>query len=327
MPDDGRASSEEIRTLGALGTEVLCRPWTSDLPHWLRANGGELHAIMLCRHTVAGQYVALARKLAPQARLLFDTVDLHFLREQRAAELSGNASMARQAQASRKSELALIAQCDVTFVVSQHERALLAAEAPDASVQLLSNIHEIHGCQRPHELRKDFVFIGGFGHPPNADAVRWIATAILPALRAQLPEARVHVLGDIPDAVRRELHMPGLELHGRVPDLAPWLTSAMASLAPLRFGAGVKGKINMAMSYGLPVIATPLAVEGMHLEQGRNVLLADTAEDFARAARDLQHDGELWRRLSAASIDNVKQHFSSRLAYETLERALVPTSY
>jgi glycosyltransferase involved in cell wall biosynthesis len=232
--------------------------------------------------------------------------------------------MARQAQASRKSELALIEQCDVTFVVSQHEQTLLVAQLPRANVELLSNIHDIHGCRQPHAARKDFVFIGGFGHPPNADAVRWIATEILPALRKQLPSARVHILGDLPDATRIELHTPGLELHGRVPDLAPWLDGALASLAPLRFGAGVKGKINMAMSYGVPVIATPLAVEGMHLEQGRDVLLADTAEGFAQAARALQQDADLWTRLSAASIENVKRHFSPRLAGEALERALGP---
>lgn len=80
----------------------------------------------------------------------------------------------------------------------------------------------------------------------------------------------------------------------------------------------------MAMSYGVPVIATPVAVEGMHLIQDHDVLLADTAEAFARAAHQLQQDGDLWQRLSLASIDNVKRHFSSRLAYEALERALAP---
>jgi O-antigen biosynthesis protein len=327
LPDDGRASDEEIRALGALGTEVLCRPWVSDLPHWLRAHGHELRAVMLCRHTVAGQYASLVRKLAPRARLLFDTVDLHFLREQRAAELSGSASMARQAQASRRSELGLIEQCDVTFVVSLHEQALLAAQLPGARVELLSNIHETHGSRHAREARRDFVFIGGFGHPPNADAVRWIATEILPALRKQLPDAQVHVLGDMPHTARIELQAPGLHLHGRVPDLAPWLDGALASLAPLRFGAGVKGKINMAMSYGVPVIATPLAVEGMHLQQGQDVLLADTAAEFAQMAQQLQQDSELWTRISAASIDNVKRHFSSHLAYEALERALGPASH
>lgn len=322
LPDDGRASDEEICALGALGIEVLGQPWVPDLPDWLREHGRELHAVMLCRHTVAGQYASLVRKYAPQARLLFDTVDLHFLREQRAAEHSGNAAMGRQATLSRRSELALIAQCDVTFVVSPHEQALLAAELPQAKVALLSNIHEVHGRREPYAARRDLVFIGGFGHPPNADAIRWIAKDILPALRARLPDIRVHVLGDLPDAIRAELVTPGLELHGRVPDLAPWLDSALASLAPLRFGAGVKGKLNMAMSYGVPVIATPIAVEGMQLQNGVDVLVASDALAMAEAVARLAQDSVLWSALSDHGLANVATHFSATAAAATLDRAL-----
>src|SRR6185312_7476160 len=129
--------------LGALGCEVLCKPETANLPDWLRRHGQELRAVMLCRHTVAGQYAALVRRHAPQARLLFDTVDLHFLREQRAAELTANAQLRHHAAATQHSELALIAAADVSFVVSPHERALLATLAPTAYVELLSNIHDV----------------------------------------------------------------------------------------------------------------------------------------------------------------------------------------
>jgi glycosyltransferase involved in cell wall biosynthesis len=285
-------------------------------------HGSSLHAVILCRHTVAGQYAALVREHAPQARLVFDTVDLHFLREQRAAELSGSAAMARQAQASRRSELALIEQCDVTFVVSSHERSLLASELPHARIELLSNIHEIHGCGRPFAERKDLVFIGGFGHPPNADAVHWISQEILPRLREQIPDIRVHVLGDIPNSARRELATPGLELHGRVPDLSPWLESCVASLAPLRFGAGVKGKINMAMSYGVPVIATTLAVEGMQLEHERDVLVADDGAAFVQAVVSLRQSEAIWTSLSERGLENVRRHFSAEAAAATLRRTL-----
>ncbi|MHA6204587.1 glycosyltransferase [Dyella soli] len=322
LPDDGRATDNEIRSLGALGTEVLSRPWVSELPHWLIEHGRDLHAVILCRHTVAGQYASLVRKHAPKSRLLFDTVDLHFLREQRAAELSGSATMAHQAKSSRKSEVALIEQCDVTFVVSPHEQALLAAELPHARVEVLSNIHEVHGCHRPFAERRDLVFIGGFGHPPNADAIRWIATDILPALRARLPDIRIHVLGDIPDSARSELATPGLALHGRVPDLAPWLEGALASLAPLRFGAGVKGKINMAMSYGVPVIATPLAVEGMQLRDGQDVLVAQDAPAFVESVVRLSSSESLWNELSMQGLENVRNHFSAAAADATLHRAL-----
>ncbi|HEV2678984.1 MAG TPA: glycosyltransferase [Rhodanobacter sp.] len=322
LPDDGHASNREIAALGALGCEVLSRPLVPALPRWLQRHGRELHAVILCRHTVAGQYAELVRRHAPQAKLLFDTVDLHFLREQRAAELGSSTTLARQAEASRRSELALIKQCDVTFVVSPHEQALLAQLLPQARVELLSNIHDVHGCRHPHAGRKDLVFIGGYGHPPNSDAIRWIASEILPQLREALPDIRMHVLGDLPDAVRHELTTPGLELHGRVADLAPWLDNCLASLAPLRFGAGVKGKINMSMSHGVPVIATTIAVEGMQLHDGVDVMVADDTAAFVNAVLRLQRDKALWRQLSGHGLDNVRQHFSVAAAAAVLHRVL-----
>jgi O-antigen biosynthesis protein len=322
-PDDGRASDAEIDSLGEAGTEVLCRPWTANIPQWLRQHGKDLTAVILSRHTVAGQYADLVRRYAPQATLIFDTVDLHYLREQRAARLSGNAALTRQSELSRRSELALIEQSDVTFVVSAHEQALLAAELPRARVELLSNIHDIHPRQRAHEGRKDLVFIGGYGHPPNADAMHWMARELLPALRQAIPGLRIHLLGDIPDNARHELTNAGMDVHGRVAELAPWFEACLASIAPLRFGAGVKGKINMAMSYGVPVIATPIAVEGMKLVDGEDVLVANDATAFVKAVASLIQDERLWTRLSEGGVANVEKHFSRQTAHEVLGRAIL----
>ncbi|MGA0588072.1 glycosyltransferase [Dyella sp. KRB-257] len=321
-PDDGRADDPDIDRLGALGCEVLRGADIGSLPDWLRRHGHRLHAVMLCRHTVAGQYADAVRRHAPQARLLFDTVDLHFLREERAAAHTGYDAMAQQAGQSRRSELALVERADVTFVVSPHEKALLAKLAPGARVDVLSNIHHVHEDIPGHADRRDLVFLGGAGHPPNVDALRWIAADILPRLRKALPDIRVHALGDMPDPLRRELDVPGLRLHGRVADLAPWLDGCLASLAPLRFGAGVKGKINMAMSHGVPVIATTLAVEGMQLQHDRDVLIADDADAFVDAVLRLRNDAILWDRLCASGMENIRRHFSPEQAAATLQRAL-----
>lgn len=322
LPDDGHASAQAIATLGALGCETLCRPAVPDLPRWLRRHGHALHAVILSRHTVAGQYLELVRRHAPQARLIFDTVDLHFLRESRAAALASSASLAHQAELSRRSELALVRQADVTFVVSPHEKTLLAELAPQARVEVLSNIHVLHGCRQPHASRRDLVFIGGHGHPPNSDAMQWLAQEILPSLRQAMPGIQLHVLGDVPDARQRDLAAPGLQFHGRVPELAPWLDTCLASLAPLRFGAGVKGKINMAMSHGVPVVATTLAIEGMQLSDGVDVLVADDAAAFVHAVQRLQVDQRLWQRLSENSLENVRRHFSPAAADAVLQRVL-----
>ncbi|WP_288126488.1 glycosyltransferase family 4 protein, partial [Thiomonas sp.] len=91
-------------------------------------------------------------------------------------------------------------------------------------------------------------------------------------------------------------------LHGRVADLGPWLESCRLSIAPLRFGAGVKGKLNTAMAHGLPVVATSVAAEAMHLQDGRDVLLADDAESFAAAIVRVYADAELWGALSAGGL-------------------------
>jgi glycosyltransferase involved in cell wall biosynthesis len=189
-------------------------------------------------------------------------------------------------------------------------------------VEVLSNIHEVHGCRQPHAPRRDLVFIGGHGHPPNSDAMEWLARGIMPALRQAMPDIQLHVLGEVPDARQRELAVPGLRFHGRVAELAPWLDACLASLAPLRFGAGVKGKINMAMSYGVPVIATTIAIEGMQLTDEVDVLVADDAAAFVRAVQRLQADETLWQRLSENGLENVRRHFSPAAADAVLHRVL-----
>lgn len=324
-PDDGRADDAAIRELGRLGVEVLARPWIDGLPSWLAREGSHISAAILCRHTVAHQYARLVRQHAPQATLIFDTVDLHFLREERAASSAASASMARQAEITRRQELRLIEQADVTFVVSDYERMLIASLLPDARVDLLSNIHEVYGRSNGHAGRRDLLFIGGFGHPPNTDAVRWMASDLLPALRAAVPDVNIFVAGDVPDKERRELEGAGLRMLGRVQDLEPLMSSALASIAPLRFGAGVKGKINMAMSFGLPVIGTTVAVEGMQLIDGHDVIVANTPDEVVRAYLHLLDNEADWLALSDSAIQNVRDHFSAHAARDALRHALLKT--
>lgn len=321
-PDDGRADDGEIRELGAMGVEMLVRPWVKSVPAWLAAHGKDILAAILCRHTVASQYAGFVRKYAPSAKLIFDTVDLHFLREERAAERSGNGALASQAAASRRQELDLIEKSDATFVVSEFERELLSRLLPDARVVLLSNIHDVYGRTMSHGGRRDLLFVGGYGHPPNADALHWLADEILPALREVSGDVRIFVAGDVPDSARQSLEQKGLDILGRVPDLTPLMNSVLASIAPLRFGAGVKGKINMSMSHGLPVIGSSVAVEGMRLVDGRDVLVADDARRFAAAYVQLASDEALWTSLSDHALQNVREHFSPEAARSALREAI-----
>jgi GT2 family glycosyltransferase len=322
MADNGQASAADLRTLGAIGVQVLCKPTVPSLSAWLKDEGPELDAVLLCRHYVADPNLSLVRRLAPRARLLFDTVDVHFLRERRAAEHTNNPALARRAAVSQQREFAIIRACHATFVVSTVELELLRRELPGANVQLLPNMHEVHGRKKSFEERRDLVFVGGFGHPPNVDAVQWLIDEIFPRIRSVRPEIGLHLIGQMPEATRQELQGNGVTAHGRVEDIDPWMDGCRIALAPLRYGAGVKGKVNTAMSHGLPVVATSIAAEGMFLVDGQNVLLGDDTDSFAAAVLRLYDDRELWLRLSDASLQNIREHFSPAIARATLEAAL-----
>ena len=249
--------------------------------------------------------------------MVFDSVDLHYVRERRSAELAGDATLARNAARTRALELDVVARSDVTTVVSADEAAVLAREAPGARVELLSNVHEIAGAGLPFAQRRDLVFVGGFRHPPNADGVRWFCEAVFPAVRARLPGVRFHCIGDGPPPEIQALsRREGVQVHGHVPDLAPYMDGCRIALAPLRYGAGVKGKINLSMAHGQPVVATSAAVEGMHLRDGHDVLVADDADAVVR----LYHDATLWMALSLNGHDNVARHFSGDAARGALRR-------
>ncbi|TCV95740.1 glycosyltransferase involved in cell wall biosynthesis [Luteibacter rhizovicinus] len=318
IADDDDAMPRDIARLAALGVEVH----RGNPAPWMREHGMALDAVMLCRLPVADQYVALTRRLAPKARIIFDTVDLHYVREDRAAALTSNAALARQAIRSRKRELDMVARADVTLVVSGKEREILAREAPQSRVELVSNIHRVAGRSQPFASRSGLLFVGGFGHPPNEDAVRWFAAEVLPLVRERDTSIVFHVVGDIDESTRHAIAQPGMIVHGRVNDLAPVLAQTRVSVAPLRFGAGVKGKVNQAMSHGLPVVLTTLAAEGMYLQDDIDALIADQAGAMADAIDRVYHDEALWMRLSDGGLENVRSHFSTERARETLRRAL-----
>ena len=311
VPANRSADGQYTAALQRMGVECWHAPHAARFPAWLREHGARFDVALVSRHYIAGEMLPLLRRYAPNARVLFDTVDLHYLRERRAAELAGDAAAMRAAMRTRDLELALIHEADATLVVSEVERALLAIDATGADVRVLSNLHRETPPGPAWSQRDGLLFVGGFRHPPNVDAVLWFAREVLPRIRAMRPMLEFHCVGgDVPPQIARLAELPGIRIHGHVPDLQPLLDGARVSIAPLRYGAGVKGKVNQAMAHGLPVVATTAAVEGMHLRDGKDVLVADDAAAFADSVLRLHGDEALWARLSANGRDNVARHFS-----------------
>lgn len=325
LPTRGLHGGAATEALQALGVEVWHAPFLDGVGSWLRTHGHRFHVVMLVRHHVARECLPLLRRHARQARTVFDTVDLHYLRERRGAELAGDPRRARSAEQTRASELAVMAATDVTLLVSAAEQQQLAVDAPRVKVELLSNLHEVAGHGRDWAQRQDIVFVGGFRHPPNLDAMRWFIGEVFPMIRARLPDIRFHCIGaDVPDSLRAlAATQDGVQVHGYVPDVVPWMEGCRIAVAPLRFGAGVKGKINLSMAHGQPVVATSCAAEGMYLRDGQDVLVADDARAFAAAVVRLHGDEALWRELSDNGLRNITRHFSMDAARETVARVFL----
>ena len=312
-----------VQALQQQGVEVQFHPYTSSLAMLLGERGGEFDLVLLSRHYVAARHMATVRAFAPRALIAFDTVDLHFLREERLADLDASRAARTAATAKRAEELALIRQADVTLVVSDVERDLLADLAPQAKVIVLSNIHDRHEHGRPFAQRAGLLFVGGFRHPPNTDAVLWYAKDVLPRIRTGLPGVKSYIVGADPPATIRSLATDDLVIAGFVPDLTPYLEGCRVSISPLRYGAGVKGKVNQAMSFGLPVVATTPSIEGMHLTPGSDVLVGDDPQAFADAVVFAYQDQALWERLAAGGRENVSRHFSREVAAAAIAELLM----
>ncbi|WP_445100687.1 glycosyltransferase [Lysobacter sp. F60174L2] len=325
VPDEGGTGSANADQLRASGIHVPRLRGSRDTAAWVRRHRRSLSSAILCRHHTAGHWLAFVRALAPQATIVFDTVDLHFLREGREAELHDDRRLRRRAESTRRRELGLVDQADTTWVVSSIERDLLLEIRPAADIRIVSNIIEEDTPGLPFEQRRDLLFVGGLRHPPNHDAVEWLARDIYPLIREALPGVQLHLVGSPGTTPTTAASTdPDIRVHGHVPDIAPYLDGCRLALAPLRFGAGVKGKVNLSLAHGQPVVATDCAVEGMHLRHGTEVLVASDAAAFAAEVVRLYGDSGLWQRLSANGRANVRRHFSPAVALEVASATLGP---
>ena len=309
------------RSLQAMGVEVWHASFANRFPAWMQEHGKRFDAVLLSRYYIAHEFLPLVKQHAPKAKVVFDSVDLHYLREMRQAELSKEAALRQGAIRTRERELEVISGVDTTLVVSDLERELLRTDAPRAQVELLSNLHETTASGEPFAKRRDLVFVGGFRHTPNVDAVQWFVKEVWPHVSAGLPGVTFNCIGgEPPDSILALGRQPGVHIHGHVPDLDPAMDGMRIAIAPLRFGAGVKGKINLSMAHGQPVVATSCAAEGMHLQDGVDVLVADQAQAFADAVVRLYTDEDLWNRLSHNGLENVARHFSMDAARDVVRK-------
>ncbi len=291
-----------------------------EIDRWLAAEGRELDWAFLSFPAVAVELLPLVRCRCPLAKVAYDMVDFHALRMERAAAVHGDHELAALAVRQRAVELSCVDASDVTVAVTDEERAAVLALAPKATVKVLPCVFDLpSGPSVALRSRKDLLFVGGFWHEPNADAVTWFVRHIWPLVRARVPDAVFRIVGPNAGADVVALgQTPGVDVVGFVADLAATFDRHRVFVAPLRFGAGMKGKVAQSLSFGLPVVGTAVAAEGMGLVDGRSILVADEPVAFADHVVRLMREDELWTSLAASGRAVIRDGFSVDVARKHL---------
>jgi O-antigen biosynthesis protein len=319
IPDNLAKRQPYTSELQKRGIEVVYHPYLKRVRDYLVSHGCEFDVVMLSRCQFARKHIADVRRYAPQSRIIFDTVDLHFVREAGEARVTGDGKIERKAQETRQLEYELIDQSDETWVVSRSEQQLLKESWPNKSIRVVSNVVDVPGSKTPFALRRDWLFIGSFQHRPNVDAVLFFTKQIFPLVTVRLCDAKFYIIGDDAPPEIVALASDKIVVTGLQRDVRPFFDSVKVSVAPLRFGAGVKGKINQSMAFGVPVVATSLAVDGTELRDREDILVADDPRDFSEALIEVYESEELWNRLSENGIRKTRELYSVEAAREKLK--------
>lgn len=279
--------------------------------------------VLYDRYMMEEQFGWRVTQTCPNALTILDTEDLHFLRqfrEKRSKDPSIPGSALRSSDLARR-EIASIYRCDLSFIISEAEMDLLKKEfhIPENLLLYLPFMQEKIPSEEIKKVpvfdeRKDFISVGNFKHAPNIDAVHFLKKEIWPLIHKKLPGAHMHIYGAYPSPAILKLHDPSLNflVKGRAEDAPEVVKNSRVSLAALRFGAGLKGKIIEAMNCGTPVVTTEPGAEGINTFSREKLTIARSPEEFAEAAVALYTSKENWCKAAENGYSLVNLLFNKK---------------
>jgi len=241
---------------------------------------------------------------------IYDTIDLHFLRMQREADLSKSETIMQEADATKELEINIAKQADVTLAITDDEKIILKKEGIQ-NVAIIPNIHQLRidrNAENSCAERDGLLFIGGYLHKPNIDAAIWLVKEIMPIVWKSIPTLKVTLLGSNPTNEVLKLQSECVNVPGYIHDVSSYFNNSKIFVAPLRFGAGMKGKIGQSLEFGLPIVSTDIGVEGIGLVDNENVIVANDTIAFADKIVSLYNNEALWNKIRNNSLKALRAY-------------------
>jgi len=321
LPADNMAQiNPYTANLQRLGIECLYAPYFNSVEEVFRKARVKPDLVYLHRYANASKYANLVRTYFPDSVVVYNVADLHFLRQQREAAVTG--TLGGVAAVRQDAEIAAMRQVDSVLVHSSAEADLLAKQAVGVRVHTVPWAVQIKAHAKSFAERSGYAFIGGYGHRPNVDAVQHLARDIVPKLAKLDPGIVGSVVGSKAPPEFAALASKTLTIVGFAPDLSSVLHGLRCTVAPLRYGAGIKGKILESFAHGIPCVMSEVAAEGLALPRSMQWLIAGSAEEFAKKIATLHQDEARNARLASDGVEFIQTHFSERATEELLAKAI-----
>jgi GT2 family glycosyltransferase/glycosyltransferase involved in cell wall biosynthesis len=323
LPADNMARIDPYTLqLQKMGVECLHHPFFWSVEEVFRKAIQKPDLVYLHRYTNASKYATMARRYFPNCRIVYSVADLHFLRMERQAQIEVGTITAVQVQQQRRDEMAVMHSVDCVIVHSSAEARMLHEAEPSLFLEVVPWTVHPRPTPVPFAERSGLAFVGGFGHPPNLDAVRHYVDDILPLLQRRLPTANTYLVGSkMPDELTN-MHAKGVVPIGFVSVLADVLNKLRLTVVPLRYGAGIKGKVLESLGHGLPCVMSEVAAEGLELSGDLAWLVARTPQDFVEKITRLHEDEMFNLQLSEAGLAYIEGRHSAGNVKEALRAAV-----
>ncbi|MCH9803815.1 glycosyltransferase [bacterium] len=306
--------------LQSKGIEVLYGQ--SDVEPHLIDIRSELAFVSVSRPNVAQKLMPLLRRLAPDVPVVYDMVDFHGLRLKRRSEMRREPSDLDESARVADMEKGFARDADHVLAITADEAALMRELEPAAKVSVLPNIHRSPQSLAGFDERNGVLFIGSYRHVPNQDAIDWLLSEIMPRIWEQDDSITFHLVGsDLPDELLR-IDDPRIVVHGWLPHLNDVFERVRLTIAPLRFGAGLKGKVGDSLARGVPCVSTDIGAEGFG-PVADVLLVANTADELADLVVQTHNDAASWTERAAEGALLLDQHFGYAAARNALASLLV----
>ena len=319
---DFAGSNADRAAFEALGIAWCGMPQYGSVEEVLYRQQGEFDLLYLHRVSNAAKYGELARHYLPKARHIYSVADLHHLRTARQAAAEDRPELKPLAARFRLLELGTAALADAVITHSDAEAKWLSAQVRGAKVHTVRWSVPVRPSAVPLAKRHGIAFIGGYNHPPNLDAARWLISEIMPRVRARDPAIECLLIGDgLPEGVRQRC-ADGIIPFGTVEDLAEIFTRVRLTVAPLRFGAGIKGKVIDSLAAGVPCVMTPIGAEGLELPAALEGCIASNADEIAAAIDRLHNDRKANVAARGAGLRYIEEVFSDARLDADMQRVL-----